>query len=58
KIGLLRSIQKECLRTTTMPDPTLQEQPKISLTNLAAKSYITYHILPILHHPIFNFLGA
>ncbi|KAM3178618.1 hypothetical protein ACTXT7_002174 [Hymenolepis weldensis] len=30
----------------TMTDPTLQEQPKISLKNLARKSYITYHIPP------------
>ncbi|KAM3188290.1 hypothetical protein ACTXT7_000606 [Hymenolepis weldensis] len=30
-----------------MPDPTLQEQPKISLKNLAVKSCITHHILPI-----------
>ncbi|KAM3180827.1 hypothetical protein ACTXT7_015549 [Hymenolepis weldensis] len=27
-----------------MPDPKLQEQPKISLKNLAEKSYITHHI--------------
>ncbi|KAM3179703.1 hypothetical protein ACTXT7_000144 [Hymenolepis weldensis] len=31
----------------TMPHPTLQEQPKISLKNLAGKSCITHHILPI-----------
>ncbi|KAM3173205.1 hypothetical protein ACTXT7_012973 [Hymenolepis weldensis] len=30
-----------------MPDPTLQEQSKISLKNLAGKSSITHHILPI-----------
>ncbi|KAM3184279.1 hypothetical protein ACTXT7_008659 [Hymenolepis weldensis] len=30
-----------------MPDPTLQEQPKILLKNLAGKSCITHHILPI-----------
>ncbi|KAM3183729.1 hypothetical protein ACTXT7_009786 [Hymenolepis weldensis] len=32
----------------TMPDnATLQEQPKISLKNLAGKLCITHHILPI-----------
>ncbi|KAM3171156.1 hypothetical protein ACTXT7_017188, partial [Hymenolepis weldensis] len=31
----------------TMPDPTLQEQPKISLKKMAGKSCITHHILPI-----------
>ncbi|KAM3174770.1 hypothetical protein ACTXT7_009851 [Hymenolepis weldensis] len=30
-----------------MPDPTLQEQPKISLKKMAGKSCITHHILPI-----------
>ncbi|KAM3186506.1 hypothetical protein ACTXT7_004185 [Hymenolepis weldensis] len=30
-----------------MPDPTLQEQPKISLKNLAGKSCIIHHIRPI-----------
>ncbi|KAM3173006.1 hypothetical protein ACTXT7_013386 [Hymenolepis weldensis] len=31
----------------TIPDPTLQEQPKILLKNLAGKSCISHHILPI-----------
>ncbi|KAM3174742.1 hypothetical protein ACTXT7_009921 [Hymenolepis weldensis] len=31
----------------TMPDTTLQEQPKSSLKNLAGNSCITHHILPI-----------
>ncbi|KAM3180985.1 hypothetical protein ACTXT7_015234 [Hymenolepis weldensis] len=30
-----------------MPDPTLHEQSKVSLKNLAGKSCITHHILPI-----------
>ncbi|KAM3179858.1 hypothetical protein ACTXT7_017451 [Hymenolepis weldensis] len=30
-----------------MPDPTLQEQRKISMKNLAGKSCTTHHILPI-----------
>ncbi|KAM3178555.1 hypothetical protein ACTXT7_002318 [Hymenolepis weldensis] len=47
KNGLLRSMEKEQFYSMTMPDPTLQKQPNISLKNLAGKSCITHHILPI-----------
>ncbi|KAM3175017.1 hypothetical protein ACTXT7_009349 [Hymenolepis weldensis] len=33
-----------------MPDPSLQKQPQVSLKNLAGKSCITHHILPIFSY--------